>query len=61
MDKKILSNKVLLLIERILTKYPDLRLGQIMASAGEKHYETTYYINDKDLYDNLREVYPDVD
>lgn len=47
--------ETLAVIEEIWTKYPDLRLGQLIGNVVDKDY--LYYIEESDLIQALREGY----
>jgi len=52
--------KVLAAIEKVWSKYPDLRLAQLLLNI--KHpIEFQYYMEDEILLYALSEVYPEVD
>lgn len=55
MRNKDRIDKMLLLIERLWKKYPDLRLGQIILNVVPE--DKLYYIEDDVLYNLIKERY----
>ena len=47
--------KILKAIEKVWEKYPDMRLGQLIANVVDE--SAIYFVEDEDLIDELKKVY----